>query len=128
MNPLVGSEELDIHVETIRDYCTLATLADQDTPKEGMALMRAIVLTKIAHDHDIADKDIIEVEFWDIMKGGMLHWQTEMWWRVWCDLCHNTALDNDDMDGYLCEHHTDEAYKQEQADLENDDIAAGVHD
>ncbi len=123
---LTGIETMDIHIEGVRDYVTLATLADQETPREGMNLLRAIVKHKLAVKWDISDPNDIEVEAWDIERDGMLYWQTEMWWRVYCDQCEQTAIHQTDMSGNACQHHYDEAWKQEQADLDNDDRAIGM--
>ena len=130
---LSGTYDHALSLESIRDFIVLATLDDKPIERDSKQLVIDVVTNHIAIDNDIYDRKAIEILTLDIMPMGGdegFEWNIEMSWVVWCDEedCGHVARQQTRFSGCLCDAHLDEAYKQNQADLENDDIKAGMRE
>ena len=115
-----------VTVEEVMQYASLKALADEERQPDQAAIID-IVVGRIAHGYDLHVEDI-EVASVDIMSENRFMWGVDLVWWVPCHEC-DTSIDPSDMGKFstpLCRAHYDEALAQEHADLENDDIRAGI--
>ena len=128
---LNGTYDADVYLTSLTSYAILATLADKPVAKDSRQLLIDVVLHHISVDWEMSDPAAIQILTLDIMPIGGdegFAWHVEMDWIVWCDeeMCGHVARHQPRFSGSLCATHLDEAYAQEEADLENDDIKAGI--
>ena len=132
MQLLTGTYDRDVFMENLTSYAILATLADRSVPKHAKQHMLAMVANHIAVNHDIAHPGTIEFDAVDIqpINGDEgFAWHVEIAWFVLCEEgCGHIAREQTDFTNSMCINHLHEAYAQERADLENDDIKAGIYD
>lgn len=110
-------------------YAIKRTLADEPVARGNRALVVEMAVDRIASGYDIHASDI-EVLDADIMTHDIYMVSVDMVWWVPCHECEYEAIlgETTKFTAPMCRTHLDEAYAQERADLENDDIKSGIYD
>jgi hypothetical protein len=126
MNQLIGTTRIDLDINDIRAHSISRTLADEPV-RYGGAILVDFAIAKVAHEMDRNPRDF-EVSYHDFdrLAGDALSWWVEVGWWIGCNYCEYPAVEQSHFDDDLCAVHYDEAGRQAQADLENDDIALGL--
>ena len=125
MNQLTGTARIDVDINDVRSYSIKQTLADEPV-RYGGAILVDMAIAHVAHEMDRNPRDF-EVSHHDFDRlTDALSWWVEVGWWIGCNYCEYPALEQDHFDDDICAVHYDEAGKQAQADLENDDIALGL--
>jgi len=126
MNQLTGTTRIDVDINDVRSHSISRTLADEPV-RYGGAILVDMAIAHVAHEMDRNSRDF-EVSYHDFDHTDSLSWWVEVGWWIGCDFCEYAAVEQDYFDTDLCAVHYDEAGKQAQADLENDDIKSGIYD
>jgi hypothetical protein len=126
MERLAGTARRDIDINDVRSYSISKTLADEEV-RYGGAILIDMVIAKVAHEMDRNPRDF-EVSHHNFGHTDSLSWWVSVEWWIECNHCEYPAVEQGTFDDDLCNVHYHEAGSQAQADLENDDIKAGVYD
>ena len=126
MNPLSGRARRDVDINDVRSHSIKKTLADEPV-RYGGAILIDIVVSQVAHEMDRNPRDF-EVSYHKSGSLDSLSWWVEVEWWMQCDQCEYPAVEQDRFDADLCNVHYFEEGQIAQADLENDDIKAGMYD
>jgi hypothetical protein len=116
-----------VSIEEVLQYATLHALADRER-QHGSVALTEIVVERIAHQYDLKVEDIEVTAVDRMVQPKGTSWGMDVIWWVPCNECE-LEVDVNDLTAFsppMCAFHTAEALEQEQADLENDDIASGM--